>query len=164
VILVTVGSAFPFDRLVLAMDDLVSRGIVTGDVLAQVGVGGAKPRHMRAVEVMDKPQFDEAVRGATCLVGHAGMGTITMALERGKPLLVMPRRKEHGELVNDHQLATARRFEAQGQVLVAYEPPQLEEKINALATFVPAPRVAQADQVARRIGEFLAGLRSSHQS
>jgi beta-1,4-N-acetylglucosaminyltransferase len=158
VIFLTVGSAFPFDRLVVAVDELVGRGLVREEVFAQIGVGGARPKHMRCEEVLDKPRFDALVREASALVGHAGMGTITAALEHKKPLVVLPRRKEHGELVNDHQLATARRFEADGMVLAAYEVGQLAEKIAALATFVPRQRVAQPEAVARRVGEFLAGL------
>lgn len=157
-IFLTVGSALPFDRLVVAVDDLVGRGVIRDEVFAQVGVGGARPRHMRAEEVLAKPRFDELVRGASALVGHAGMGTITAALEHGKPLVVMPRRKEHGELVNDHQLATARRFEQDGMVLVAYDVDQLAAKLAAVPTFVPRRRVAQPEAVARRVGEFLAGL------
>lgn len=157
-IVLTVGSAFPFDRLVRAVDELVGAGAVKEPVFAQIGVGGYRPSHMQAEEMIDKPRFDELVRGATSLIGHAGMGTITMALELGKPLLVMPRRKMHGELVNDHQLATARKFESQRQVLVAYEADQLAEKLAALARFVPEPRVSQADLVARRIGRFLGDL------
>jgi exopolysaccharide biosynthesis glucuronosyltransferase PssE len=158
VILLTVGSVFPFDRLVTAVDELVGRGAIEERVIAQVGTGGVRPRHMESVEVLDKPSFDALLARARGLIGHAGMGTITMALERGTPLLVMPRRKEFGELVNDHQLATARRFEAEHQVLVAYEPADLAAKLPLLATFVPAPRVAHADRVARRIGTFLAQI------
>lgn len=158
-IVLTVGSAFPFDRLVRAVDELVGAGVVKEPVFAQVGVGGYRPAHMQAEEMLEKPRFDELVRGATSLIAHAGMGTITMALEHGKPLLVMPRRKMHGELVNDHQLATARRFETQRQVLVAYEVGELAQKLAALGSFVPEPRTSQADLVAQRIGRFLAELR-----
>lgn len=154
-IVLTVGSVFPFDRLVEAVDELVGRGAVSDEVFAQVGVGGVRPKHMQFVEVMEKPRFDSLMRGASGLIGHAGMGTITMALEMRKPLLVMPRRKLHGELVNDHQLATARRFESQRQVLVAYEPAELAAKLPLLSSFVPEPRVAHADKVAKRIGAFL---------
>jgi beta-1,4-N-acetylglucosaminyltransferase len=155
VIVLTVGSVFPFDRLVAAVDELVGRGVVTDEVFAQVGSGGVRPKHMRFVEAMEKPRFDVLLREASGVIGHAGMGTITMALEMRKPLLVMPRRKQFGELVNDHQLATARRFEAQRQVLVAYEPRELEAKLPLLAGFVPEPRVAHAERVAKRVGAFL---------
>lgn len=158
-ILLTVGSAFPFDRLVGAMDRLVGQGVVKDEVFAQVGVGGLKPRHMKAAEVLDKAQFDALVRQASSFVGHAGMGTITMALDLKKPLLVVPRRREHREIVNDHQVETARRFEEEGQVLAAFEVDDLPQRLAALSTFVPRPRTAHPDDVAHCIGAFLETLR-----
>jgi UDP-N-acetylglucosamine transferase subunit ALG13 len=83
------------------------------------------------------------------------MGTITTALAQNKPILVLPRLKKYRELVNDHQNATAKRFEALGHVIAAYDTNELLEKIQTLRDFKPVPRKSQAEQVARRIGFFL---------
>ena len=83
------------------------------------------------------------------------MGTITMALEHGKPLLVMPRRKIYGEVVNDHQVDIAKKFDELGHVLVAYEAADLPEKIKQIRTFVPRKREAQPQAVAKRIKYFI---------
>ena len=89
------------------------------------------------------------------MIAHAGMGTITMALEQNKPILVVPRLKKYRELVNDHQLATAKRFEQLGHVIAVYHTNELPEKVKLLRSFKTVPRKSQVEKVSARIGLFL---------
>lgn len=157
-IFLTVGTQFPFDRLVQAVDDLVARGIIDEEVFAQVGNSSYRPRHFEAVASLEKTEFDERIQRASSLISHAGMGTIMTALDADKPLLAMPRRKKYREVVNDHQVAIARKFEQLGHMLVAYEPPELARKMQMLAAFRPNPRHVCPETVVGRIVEFLHGL------
>lgn len=154
-IFLTVGTSFPFDRLVRAVDLAADRNLLKTEVFAQVGRGGYRPRNFESTETLEKKEFDKWFGRAEAIIAHAGMGTITMALEQNKPILIVPRLKKYGELVNNHQLATARRFEQLGHVLAVYELEDLPGKINLLQSFEPVPRLAQADNVAERIGAFL---------
>jgi beta-1,4-N-acetylglucosaminyltransferase len=154
-IFLTVGTAFPFDRLVKAVDDLASQGKIDTEIYGQVGIGGYTPKNFESVETLDKKKFDTFFGNADAVIAHAGMGTITTALSQLKPILVVPRLKKYGELVNDHQNATARRFEELGHVIAAYDEHDLADKISALKDFKPVPRESQAASVSQRIGEFL---------
>ena len=154
-IFLTVGTLFPFDRLVKAVDEAVGVGFIQEEVFAQIGKTNFEPKHIRYTEVLDKEDVDDKVRQASCLISHAGIGSITMALNHNKPLLVMPRLKRLGEHVNDHQVATARKFEELGHVLVAYETEELPVKIEQFKTFVPRKREAQLQAVSDRIARFL---------
>ncbi|MFV2039947.1 MAG: glycosyltransferase [Acidimicrobiales bacterium] len=154
VIFVTVGSAYPFDRLIRACDELAAAD-PTQDWLAQIHEGEYQPQHMRFERYMDKPEFDAAMAGADLLVGHAGMGTINGALALHKPLLVLARRKEFGEHVNDHQVAGAELFGAGGHVLVADTAEDVASRLADLTGFVPAPREVRATELADQIGAFL---------
>ena len=154
-IFLTVGTLFPFDRLVMAVDKAVEEGLLEEDLIAQVGRGGVRCRNIKCVEVLEKDEFDKQVNDASCLISHAGMGTITMALSHNKPLLVMPRLKKYGEHVNDHQLGTARKFEQLGHILAAYDERELTYKIKELKTFIPKPRKAEPEKVAAKIAEYL---------
>jgi len=154
-IFLTVGTLFPFDRLVTAVDNAAAENLFGEDVIAQVGKGGVKCRNIKCIEVLDKDEFDEYVKQASCLISHAGMGSITMALSHNKPLLVMPRMKKYGEHVNDHQLGTANKFEQLGHVLVANKEDEIPEKIKQLKSFVPQPRRVQTKAVVDRISKFL---------
>jgi UDP-N-acetylglucosamine transferase subunit ALG13 len=150
---------FPFDRLIRSVDEMVGAGLIRDPIVAQIGDGKYEPRHMPFDRFLGKPEYDRRVNEASMLVAHAGAGTIAMALALHKPLLVLPRRKRFGEHVNDHQVATARRFEQLGHVLVAYEAPEISAKIEALRAFSPRRRNADPQALARRIGQFLESLR-----
>jgi len=157
-IFLTVGTQFPFDRLVKTVDDLVAGGVIEEEVFSQVGDDAYEPRSFKSVASLDKKAFDECIHNASAIISHAGMGTITMALDTGKPLLVMPRRKRYGEVVNDHQVAIAHKFEQLGHLLVAYEPEELADKVKLLKGFKPSPRLVRPEAVVKRIAEFLDGL------
>jgi beta-1,4-N-acetylglucosaminyltransferase len=150
---------FPFDRLVKTFDELVACGRFEDAVFAQIGHGEYEPRHMPFARFIGKPEYEQRVRDASLMVAHAGAGTIAMALSHQKPLLVLPRLKRFGECVNDHQVATARKFEELGHVLAAYEAGELAAKFDALKHFVPRRREADTQALARRIGTFLESLR-----
>lgn len=154
-IFLSVGTQFPFDRLVKAVDDACEEGLIYEEIFAQVGKSFYKPRNFKSVISLEKEVFDKRFREASGIISHAGMGTITMALDNKKPLFVMPRLKKYGEVVNDHQVAIARKFEELGHILVAYEAEDLPKKIKKLKFFVPRPRESGAELVAERISSFL---------
>lgn len=157
-IFLTVGTQFPFDRLVRTVDDLVDSGAMPDEIFAQIGDGAYKPRNFEAVASLDKQAYDERFVEASAIISHAGMGTIAMALDHGKSLLAMPRRRKYGEVVNDHQEELANKFAACGHILVARDETELPAKIGQLRAFIPRPRQASADAVARRITLFLDSL------
>ena len=160
-IFLTVGTLFPFDRLVRTVDTMVGEGLVQDEIVAQIGHGSSKPKHMQYTEVMERDTFQQYITEASSLIGHAGIGTIAMALDNKKPLLVMPRMKHYKEHVNDHQVMTAKKFEELGHVLVAYETEELPNKIKQLKSFIPEKRQAKTEAVAQRISIFLKQLSKS---
>ncbi|HEB89440.1 MAG TPA: hypothetical protein ENI85_07715 [Deltaproteobacteria bacterium] len=117
-IFVTVGAQMPFDRLIEWVDAWAVAGD-RSDVMAQIGPSTFQPKRVRVLPFMDPPTFRRTMMESSCVVAHAGMGTILSALELGKPILVVPRLGALSETRNDHQVATARRFRAEGLVLSA---------------------------------------------
>ncbi|MHC4540948.1 MAG: glycosyltransferase [Planctomycetota bacterium] len=154
-IFLTVGTQFPFDRLVKAVDKAVESEKLNDEILAQIGNSPYRPRNFQAVSYMDKELFDEHVHNASGIISHAGMGNITVALSNNKPLLVMPRLRQFDEVVNDHQLAIAKKFERLGHLLAAYSEDDMPERIKALRHFVPTKRETHVEAVAERISSFL---------
>ena len=142
-ILVTVGTELPFDRLLKAVD----RWAATrnrSDVFAQIGEGGWQPAHIPFREFMEPSEFSERLRSADLIVAHAGMGTILSALHYGKPLLVMPRRAGLGEQRNDHQLATAERLLEMGKINVAFDEQELLHKLDRVDELAAGIRIGPA--------------------
>ena len=154
-IFVTVGSMFPFDRLVRAMDEHVAVGRIRDSVFAQIGSGTYQPVAMPFERFVDKARFDDLLASADCIVSHAGIGSIATALKHGKPMLVLPRRRRYGEHVNDHQVATARRYAELGHVLLAEDECDIPAVLERLPAFRPTPRHVDIDGIAVRIGDFI---------
>ncbi len=157
-IFVTVGTQFPFDRLIQAMDNLLDAEDLGDEVFAQIGDTSFQPRNFEAVASLDKKAYDKCFRSAVAVVSHAGMGTIAMALDLRKPLLVMPRQTKHAEVVNDHQAELAVRFQVLGHILLAEDELQLAERMRQLRGFTPRPRESNPAAVARGINHYLEQL------
>jgi UDP-N-acetylglucosamine transferase subunit ALG13 len=132
VIFVTVGNATQgFRRLLYAVDKLVGMGSSgLKPVLIQVGHNaGFQPAHCEAVSFLSMEEFQKQMERADLIITHGGCGTLLSALRLGKVPVVMPRRKQYGEHVNDHQVQLVEALAAEGWVVPAYEPEGLEVAI-----------------------------------
>jgi UDP-N-acetylglucosamine transferase subunit ALG13 len=129
-IVVTVGThEQPFDRLLRAVAEL------EGDEPLVVQYGSSELPHGRG-EWVDYLSFDELAdlaAKARVFVCHAGVGSIVLARRCGHRPIIVPRRRQFGEHVDDHQLALARRLDAAGMV-------SLVEDEGLLARAIHAPR------------------------
>jgi UDP-N-acetylglucosamine transferase subunit ALG13 len=128
---VTVGTQYPFDRLVRTIDQWAGRRDDM-EIFAQTGPTEYRPRNMRFAAFIDAEECSRQVEQADAVLAHAGMGSIITAMQSGKLIVVMPRRADLGEHRNDHQMATARKLLAQGKVIVAFDESHLLEKLNQL--------------------------------
>jgi len=158
-IFVTLGTTFmKFDRLVKAVDLAIEKQLIDDEIFAQIGNCDYLPKNYDFERVIDKLYFDTCFQKADLIIGHAGMGTINMALEYDKPLLVVPREKRFNEHVNDHQLWTAEKFEALGHVVCCNDLSDIKgfvKKIRMAKTFVRKKRENKADDLAKDIVNFL---------
>lgn len=142
-IFVTVGSQLRFDRLVCAVDDWAARN-KRADVFAQIGETRVRPRAMEWTPKLDRARFLETMARASAVVSHAGTGTIITALELGTPLIVLPRRASLGETRNDHQIATARCFQAAGLLRAAHDEHELVSALDAIDRLTRPPEITAA--------------------
>jgi UDP-N-acetylglucosamine transferase subunit ALG13 len=128
-IFVTVGSMFPFDRLIRAMDAWTAkRG--RDDVFAQIGDGSYQPAHMKWIRRLDQTEFSETVQSAVLIVAHAGMGSVITAQEFGKPIVLLPRIEALREHNTDHQIATTNWLRGKPGIYVADIDDDLDLKIQ----------------------------------
>lgn len=115
-IFVTVGTnETRFERLVDAVAG------ITGDeeVVVQTGHCLGRPAGARCVDFLAFDEMVEHARRARVVVCHAGVGSIMMSLGAGRRPVVMPRRVDLGEAVDDHQVPLARRLAEAGLVTLA---------------------------------------------
>ena len=138
-IFLTIGTwRVGYDRLVEAIDKLIGSGVITDEVIAQTGYGSYEPKNMTVMDFCSPEEFANLISRAKLMISHAGMGTIIEAVKRAKPIVVIPRKPNLGEIDNDHQFTTAKQLEAEGKILVAYEISDLPAKLEKAKTFVPA--------------------------
>lgn len=162
-IFVTIGSSekgLDFTRLVEAMDRIAGRLGV--DCLIQRGPVDYEPKHARHVRFV---RFDEALRlfrDADLVVGHCGAGTVLNALLFRKPIILVPRRRDVGELdTDDHQMQLARELAETQGVRVVWDIERLEEAVReALASREVRPQPsAHRAQFIEAIRKFLVSPR-----
>ena len=136
---VSVGTQFPFDRLVRTID-LWAGQRPDAEVFAQVGPSSYAAQHIECAPFISAGECRRRAEEADAVIAHAGMGSIITALELGKPIIVMPRRADLDEHRNDHQMATARSLLAMGMVIVAFDESHLREKLDHLDHLVGGAR------------------------
>ena len=130
-IFVTVGTdCHPFPRLMEWID--VSLDRLDGRVccLVQHGVS-PPPRKPEAVDYLTYSEMKDALEAAAVVVSHGGPGTIMMTLAAGKIPIVVPRRADIGEHVDNHQVAFARRVADMRTICLAEEYDQFLETLTA---------------------------------
>lgn len=123
-ILLTIGTHEPFDRLVMAMDEIA--GKIQTRVIAQVVSTNYRIENMESLGFVPPSQLEGLFREAEFIVCHAGMGSILTAFELGKPVIAFPRMASLHETRNEHQLATVKKLQTFGYLYVAYDKEQLE--------------------------------------
>jgi UDP-N-acetylglucosamine transferase subunit ALG13 len=160
VIFVTIGSMFPFDRMIRAMDAWAAAEGRGEEILAQIGAGDYEPRHMTWVRKLDRRTYAETIRRSRLVVAHAGVGSIVTAGELCRPIVVLPRRAHLGEHTSDHQVETVGWLREKPWVHVADDEGALPACIAAAAAAAAAgERVARTADPAfiDRLRRFIAG-------
>jgi len=154
-ILLSVGTQLPFDRLIRAVDTWAyENGQV--EVIGQTGHSSYTPRGLKSFPFLDPQKFRSLQEQATLHIAHAGMGSILTAMELGKPILIMPRDHTQGEHRNGHQLATAKRFVDTPGVFVAFNEQQVIHHLRHIENLA-----APASTSAKAPDAFLSQLRAS---
>jgi UDP-N-acetylglucosamine transferase subunit ALG13 len=119
-VFVTVGTDHhPFDRLVRWIDAWLAGG-ARERVRCLVQSGTSRPPlETESDQYFGYEQMETFLSEASAVVCHAGPGTVMMSRWAGKRPIVVPRRHDLGEHIDDHQVAFARRIAAEGEIALA---------------------------------------------
>lgn len=130
-IFVTVGThEQPFDRLIACIDNLKKNGVIQEDVVIQTGYSTYEPKYCTWQKLYPYQQMLRLVDEARIVITHGGPSSFIMPLQVGKVPIVVPRRYEFHEHVNDHQLTFAKAVEERmGTIVVAEKMEQLRDLI-----------------------------------
>ena len=129
-IFVTVGNSIKgveFHRLIREMDDIARD--LGEEVVAQIGFIEDPPRHIRSFSYMNYIEIQNYFHQAAMIVGHCGVGTVIHGLQCGKPVILVPRSKAHGEHIDDHQFELAYKLKGMEGIFVVEDVNQLRPTI-----------------------------------
>jgi UDP-N-acetylglucosamine transferase subunit ALG13 len=123
VVFVTVGTPTQgFSRLLQAVDRLTDSGLFAGEpVFMQIGsTRDFVPMHCDWAVFVPRSEFERLVADAGLIICHGG-ATVLEMVRLGKVPVVMPRRRQYGEHINDHQLELVELLASEGRVVPAWE-------------------------------------------
>ncbi len=126
IFVVTGSHTAGFDRLVLLADHVGARMDV--DAVAQIGVSRYVPKHISWFRFCSQEEYYAHLEAASHVITHGGYAAVE-AIARGKSVAAVPRRREEGEALDDHQVDFVGWLRARNLVAVA-------ETEEALAEFL----------------------------
>lgn len=115
----------PYHRLLDIAGRAIEEGQLPRPVRAQVGPADWDVDGVDVTPYMGQEELEASLRDADVVICHGGAGIISAALAAGRTPIVVPRRAELGEHVDDHQYQLTRKLADWGLVAVA------EERITA---------------------------------
>lgn len=148
-IFVTVGThEQPFNRLVECIDKLKKDGDIQEEVIIQTGYSTYEPQYCKWQKLFPYQEMLKLVEEARIVITHGGPSSFIMPLQIGKTPIVVPRRHEFNEHVNDHQVAFSKAVaERMGTIIVVEDMDQLGKTI------------ANYDEIVRKMDK---GLKSNN--
>ncbi|MFN8234359.1 MAG: sulfotransferase [Actinomycetota bacterium] len=156
-VFVTVGTDHhPFDRIVDWVDSWLAHGSRGVACFIQYGTSKA-PSFADGDRLVPHGEMSQRLATADVVVCHGGPGTILNSLRAGTKPIVLPRRADLGEHVDDHQRRFARRLQAAGLIEVAETPDDLARLLGRAIAGEPEFQAAtRDDEIARTVQRFAA--------
>ncbi len=144
-----------FHRILEEVDRLIDSNIIKEEVIAQIGYTKYKSRNIKTVDFMPNEELEKLERQANYIITHGGVGSIISSIEKGKKVIAVPRLKQFGEHVNDHQLDIVQSFDKMGYIIGIASISQLEEAIKKIKTFQPKKYIQNTGNIIKIISEFI---------
>jgi len=130
-IFVTVGThEQAFDRLIEYIDDLKEKEVIDEEVIIQTGYSTYEPQYCKWQKLFPYQEMIKLVDEARIIITHGGPSSFIIPLQIGKTPIVVPRRLEFNEHVNDHQVDFSKAVaERMGTIIVVENLEELENTI-----------------------------------
>jgi beta-1,4-N-acetylglucosaminyltransferase len=119
-----------FERLIQKMDEIAPE--LGEEVVMQIGNTNYTPKNTKSVRFLDNNKMNEYYNDASLIISHGGAGTIIEVLVAQKPMIIVPRLKRYGEVIDDQQDELARALSDDGLANVVYNAEDLASAINSV--------------------------------
>lgn len=107
----------PFDRLLKYMDNWA--GMHEEEVILQTGFSDYEPKNCKWKKMFSVEEMEELRKKARITITHGGPSSFMPVVQSGRVPIVVPRKHELGEHVNDHQVIFCTTYEKEyGGIIV----------------------------------------------
>lgn len=160
-IFVTVGThEQPFNRLVEYMDKWAEGH--DEEIIIQNGFSTYEPKYATWSKLLPYQQMVANVGKARIVITHGGPSSFIMPLQVGKIPIVVPRKYEFNEHVNDHQVNFAKAVaERQGNIIVVEDIERLGdilERYEQIVAEMPSEMKSNNEQFCSEFEKIVDGL------
>ena len=137
-ILVTLGTQDkPFSILIEAVEKQIELGNIKDEVIVQSGCTKYESDKMKIIDYIPIKEFGDLLKKADFIITHAGVGSIIEGLKNNKKVIVVARKKEYGEHVNNHQEQILENFGEKGYIIPVYNLEDLNKGLEKVERFKP---------------------------
>lgn len=126
-----------FHRLLDEVERNIKNGTIKEDVIVQAGFTKYNSDKMKIFSLTSESKLKKLVEDADLIITHAGVGSIEMSLEKNKTVIAVPRKKEYGEHVNNHQKDIEEEFNRQGLLIGIKDVEELNTALKKAKDFIP---------------------------
>ena len=98
-------------------------------------------------------EMEKYFKKARVIITHGGGGTIFKALKMGKRVIVVPRLREYGEHINDHQLEIAQYLENNNLCLVARNFEEFKNSLENIDSVVFSKYVSSENKFIKNVNK-----------
>lgn len=144
-----------FLRLLKMVSKEIDKGNIKEKVVAQTGYTTFSNEKITTFDFKSKDEIEKLIDKARIIITHAGVGTITECLEKGKKIIVVPRLKKYLEHTNDHQMQITKEFEMKGYVIALYDNKRLSVALEKIKTFKPKRYESNSENFKMKIKDYI---------
>ena len=155
-IFITLGSQkFQFNRLLIAVDNIIADGKINDEIFAQTGYSDYIPKNFRYKKFLSREEFSETIGKSDMVITHGGTGAIINAVKQGKKVIAVPRLARFNEHVDDHQFQIVKQFEELNIIESCYKVEDIGKLIQIVRNKTYDCYVSNTERIINSIEEYI---------
>lgn len=137
------------------MDEIA--GKIDEEVIMQIGCTEYKPNHAKYFRFIKQKDIEELYQNSRIIVCHSGIGSILTAMKFNKPTIIVPRRKKHGEHIDDHQMDISKEMDKERLITVVYDVENLEFVLSDFSSII-VPKIKTDSKLMEMLRAYLCNI------